>query len=144
MYTPASTEGMRRHGRGFTLIELMVVVTIVAILAAVALPGYRQHVVRSRRAAAQAVMMDIANREQQFLFANRRFADKAALTASGYAVPPEVSANYTWDVVAPAPTVADPIPEFSIVFTGAGAQVNDGALTLNDKGHRTPADKWKR
>src|SRR6187399_2334602 len=99
---------MRRRGAGFTLIELMITVTIAAILAAVALPSYRQHIVRGKRSSAQAVMMDIAIREQQFLLANRSYANKAALVASGYSVPAEVSENYTWDVTAPAPSVADP------------------------------------
>ena len=135
---------MRRRGAGFTLIELMITVTIAAILAAVALPSYRQHIVRGKRSSAQAVMMDIAIREQQFLLANRSYADKAALVASGYAVPAEVSENYTWDVTAPAPSVANPLPRFTISFTGSGAQASDGALTLDEKGVRTPIAKWKR
>jgi type IV pilus assembly protein PilE len=83
----------KRRTGGFTLIELMITVAIVAILAAVALPSYRQYVVRSKRSAAQAQMMDIANRQQQFLLANRSYADKTALTASGYALPAEVNSN---------------------------------------------------
>jgi type IV pilus assembly protein PilE len=143
---PMSPRTRNECGRasGFTLIELLIVITIVAILAAVAVPSYRQHVVRSKRSAAQAIMMDIASREQQFLFANRSYADKAALVASGFVVPAEVSENYTWDVVTPAPTDADPVPKFTITFTGSGAQATDGALALTEKGHRTPAEKWKR
>ena len=52
--------GRTRPGRGFTLIELMVVVAIVAILAAIAYPSYRSQVEKTRRADAEAVLMQAA------------------------------------------------------------------------------------
>ncbi|RYG69277.1 prepilin-type N-terminal cleavage/methylation domain-containing protein, partial [bacterium] len=60
-----------KRNRGFTLIELVVAMMICAILASLAIPSYRTHIVRSRRTAAQAAMMDITVREQQFMVANR-------------------------------------------------------------------------
>jgi len=70
---------MRNKIQGFTLIELMVTVAIVAILAAIAVPNYQQYVIRAKRAAAQSEMMVIANFEQQYLLANRTYADKMDL-----------------------------------------------------------------
>ena len=43
--------------RGFTLIELMIVVAIIAVLASVAYPSYKEYVARSRRAEARAVLV---------------------------------------------------------------------------------------
>lgn len=125
---------------GFTLIELMITVAVLAIIAAIAFPSYAQHVIRSKRTAAQAVMMDIANLQQQFFIANRVYADKAALQASGYAVPVEVSAVYSWDV---QPSTSGTLPTFLITFTPTGGQASDGPLTLNGQGLKTPAAKWK-
>ena len=65
--------------RGFTLIEIMIVVVIVTILMAIALPAFRNQIIRGHRAAAQSEMMDLANREQQFLLANRAYADKTTI-----------------------------------------------------------------
>lgn len=129
----------RKRG-GFTLIELMITVAVIAILAAIALPSYTQYVIRSKRSAAQAQMMDIANRQQQFLIANRSYADKPALTASGYALPSEVASNYSYDVTLSPPGV----PGFTLTLTplGTGTQASDGALTLNSEGVKTPAGKW--
>jgi len=129
--------------QGFTLTELLITVVIVSILLSIAVPSYRQHIVRSKRVAAQAAMMDIANREQQFLLANRAYVDRATLAASGYAPPAEVTESYAWDVV---PGVG-PTPSFVITFTGTGAQASDNSpqpLTLTSAGDKAPAEKWKR
>lgn len=123
---------------GFTLIELMITVAVVAILAAVAYPSYTQYVVRGHRAAAQAQMMDIANRQQQFLLANRAYASKTTLEDSGYALPSEIVGKYTYDITLGTGTV----PSFTIIFTATGSQTSDGKLSLNSEGVKTPAEKW--
>jgi type IV pilus assembly protein PilE len=110
----------------------------------IAVPSYREYVIRGKRSAAQSVMMDIANREQQFLLANRAYADKATLEANGYAVPAEVSANYAWDIDLGA---GGGPPGFTITFTGTGTQAADNSpdpLTLTSSGEKGPPEKWKR
>ena len=72
---------------GFTLIELMITVAIVGILAAIAYPSYTSHIQKGARRAAQAQMLDIANRQQQYLLANRGYATKAQLADTGYGPP---------------------------------------------------------
>lgn len=128
---------LRRPHSGFTLIELMITVAIVAILAAVALPSYQQYVIRANRAAAQSEMMDIANRQQQFFLANRSYA--TTLAALNYTLPSDLTGRYTAGIN--ANNAATP-PNFTITFTAQGAQSSDGNLTLNNQGAKTPADKW--
>ena len=79
---------------GFSLIELLIVIAIVAILATIAIPAYRDYIIRANRRAAQAEMMEIANRERQYLLANRTYADEATLP---FTLADRVSENYTVD-----------------------------------------------
>jgi type IV pilus assembly protein PilE len=59
---------------GVTLIELMVVVAIVAAIFAFAFPSYERYIVRAKRAVGQNVLMQVADRQQQFFMDNKRFA----------------------------------------------------------------------
>lgn len=130
---------------GFTLIELMIVIAVIGILAAVAYPSYTSYVIKSNRSAAQAFMMDIANREKQYFLDARAYlavdadSDFATLNMS---IPPEVSGFY--DVRVPSGTVTTSPPAFSVTATPkAGTrQEPDGALTLTHDGQKSPSDKW--
>ena len=123
---------------GFTLIELMIVVAIIGILTTIAYPSYTQYVINANRAAAQAEMMDIANRQQQFLLTNRSYADQATLAASGYTLPADIATKYNYAIAVGAGTV----PSYTLTFTAINAQASDGALMIDNEGVKTPVEKW--
>ncbi|WP_439107209.1 type IV pilin protein [Congregibacter sp.] len=129
-----------RHS-GFTLIELMIVVAIVAILVTIALPAYQNSVVRANRGEAQAFLMDVAQLQQQFLMDARRYA--ADVATLGETVPDRVQGNYTITFA----TSAGPPPTFTITATpvaGTG-QVADGILTIDNTGQKlrgSPGVDW--
>jgi type IV pilus assembly protein PilE len=128
----------QRSERGFSLIELLIALVIVGVLTAVALPSYKSYMTKSKRGAAQTAMMDLANREEQFLLANRVYADKATIVASGYGLPADVANNYSFDIVVDAGTV----PGYTMTFTAINGQAPDGALSLTSGGVKLPANKW--
>ena len=125
-----------KKSRGFSLVEMLVVVVIIAVLASIAIPSYRQYVIRGHRRAAQAEMADIATRELQYFAANRAFADTATL---GVTLPPEIGDYYTYTVT---PALSGSVPSFTITFTALGTQASDGNLSLTSEGVKTPAAKW--
>ena len=121
---------------GFTLVELMIVVAIVAILAAIAMPSYQSYVVRGNRAAAEAFMMDVASREKQYLIDARSYATD--LTALGMTPPADVSKHYSLTI-----TVVAVPPSFIIQANPTSSQqTSDGTLTLASDGTKTPSNKW--
>ena len=63
----------RRSHLGFTLVELMVVVTIAAILLSIAIPAYTAQVRKSRRTDAKTAVMDLAGREERFFSTNTTY-----------------------------------------------------------------------
>ena len=125
--------------RGFTLIELMVTLTIVAVLAAVAYPTYLAQVREANRAEAQQFLIDLASREQQYLMDARAYG---GLTDLGASVPERLARYYTVTV-----TVNNGVrpPAFTLTATPVGSSIQavDGTLTLSSTGARTPLEKWQ-
>ena len=125
-----------QHGgasRGFTLIEVIVVMAVVAILAAVAIPSYSEYILRSHRSAAQSFISDVASRQSQFFLDRRSYAGTVA--ALNMTVPADVAQRYT---VAIAPVVGPPAA-FQVTATPTGRQATDrcGLLTVDQANNRT-------
>lgn len=130
---------MRQQTAGFSLVELMVVLVILAILTSIAVTSYRGQTVRSNRSAAESYMKELSGKEERYLLDNRQYA--LTMTLLGEAAPPTVSSNYT--VTIEDDDAASPVPGYVITATPIGSQLTDdavcGVLTLNHRGVQTPA-----
>lgn len=123
-----------RKNRGFTLVELVVVVAIIGILAAIAIPSYQNHLRKGRRAQAESFLMEVANSQQQYLLDARMYAPD--LATLGKAPPTDVSNFYNMRVL----TGATP-PTFTVSATPivGSVQEPDGVLTIDNLGAKTRA-----
>lgn len=112
---------------GFTLIEVMIVVAIVAILAAIAIPSYARYGFRARRADGQELVMRIANAQERFYTVNNAYTSVAANLPS---LTSEKS-FYLAAIVVPAGGQS-----YTITVTPQGAQTADecGPLTYTNTG----------
>lgn len=120
--------------RGFTLLELMVVVAIVAVLAALAISSYSKQVRKSRRAEAKQVLSDYSLREEKFRSNNTAYTITAATLLAGGSAPATV--YYTVTLAVPAgncndagPTVAAVANSYQITATAIGDQTKDTGCT---------------
>jgi type IV pilus assembly protein PilE len=144
--TPTGTTRAASCDRtGFTLLELVIVVAIVAILAAIALPSYRNYVVRANRAQAKQFMGDIANREEQYLFDQRSYTTTIGTGGLATSPPSETTGNYTFAVAITGNDclgVALPPRGYTITAAATGGQASDGDLCLDSLNQKAPAAKW--
>ena len=123
--------------RGMTLIELMIVVAIIGILAAVAYPSYQQYVLRANRADAQAVLMETAQFMERYFTTNGTYVGGAVSSVSAVSPKGASGGAVKYDIsfsVGPTATA------FTLQAVPAGGQASDscGTLTLSNTGAQTP------
>ncbi|GHU12292.1 type IV pilin [Betaproteobacteria bacterium] len=114
--------------QGFTLVELMIVVLIVAILSAVALPSYRNYVMKTKRAECEGVLLTGAAMFERHYAANNTFATTLTLQC------PQDGGTTSYVITGNTGTASD----FKIIATPDGGQENDdcGVLAIDEKGKK--------
>lgn len=153
MRNSKDSPGHARALRGFTLIELMVVVAIVAILVGIAVPAYQDAVRKSRRGQAKADLVELAQRAERFHTVNNSYAGFWASIPAAEKVSPRNGNGPFYDMERDGGADAD-ANTFLLTATprtGTG-QENDTrcmTLTLNQAGAKqisggtgTAADCW--
>lgn len=119
---------MHNAEKGFTLIELMIVVAVVAILAAIAYPSYQEYVLRARRVEAQNLLNDAAARQERYRAQNGIYATDVTKLKLPHGVNSE-NGHYTLSVSA----VADD-GGYTLKATRTKADSKCGDFTLDAKG----------
>lgn len=115
----------RRQLTGFTLVELMIVITIVAVLAAIAIPSYQAQVRKGRRTDARSAVLDLASREERYYSASNQYTTDPTLLgypAGAFNSLPIGSGYYTVNVT--QPTGVNSFLVSSVPVAGS-TQVND-------------------
>jgi type IV pilus assembly protein PilE len=123
-----------RQAAGFSLLELMIVIAIVAILAAVAYPSYQQHIVRTNRAAAQQYLLEATSLQHQYILDNRSYA--TTLAALGSSPATAISDNYTVTVTGVDNSASPPTFTLQAAPKSGSTQQGSDTLTVNHLGQK--------
>lgn len=151
--------------KGFTLVEMLIVVAIIGILAGIAFPSYSRYIIEGKRADMMAEMQQMASRIEANKITYKRYdripfneiyAPGATITSGTSTFPIADTPLYT---VSLSPITATTLsgPDWTITATPitGGQMANDGTLTLDNTGRRCRnvtisdrrcgvSDEWRR
>ena len=140
---------------GFTLIELMIVVVVLTLLAAIAIPSYSNQIRKSRRSEAKSALMDLAGREERYMATNGVYTGTASALGysgtfpqtigSGYysiSVAAGISGTGSYTATAPTATAAGVPASYTVTATAQsqGGQTKDTtclSFQVNSLGQQT-------
>lgn len=141
---------MATQSKGFSLIELLVVVGIIGVLMAIALPSYNQYLIKANQSAAKAFLLEVASREEQFLIGNGIYG---SLTDLKIAVPEDVDRYFDITLATGINSGSTVIalqgmPTFTISVAGKAGTLQAGnppvasPYSINQFGLKLPVGAW--
>lgn len=125
---------------GVTMIELLIVLAIVAILAAVAINSYRQYILRGNRTYATSALQDLASREENYYFSNSAYTQSMNSLGAATSAPVNGTPYYTVNVVSASSS------DYTVEAQAVGTQTQDTAcqtFTLTRIGTSSPTSCWQ-
>jgi type IV pilus assembly protein PilE len=127
-----------KHQNGFTLIEVMITVAIVGILAAVALPSYRQYIVRAARTEAQSELLQLATLQEKIYLNSNAYTFRVTnayngTSAGGLGVTSGKTKDARYDITLANTVVSQTFTLVATPVTGK-SQEGDGNLSITESG----------
>ena len=129
------------NNKGFTLIELMITVAIVAILAAVALPNYKNYVIRAARVQAQTELLDLASRQEKIYLNSNAYTGNVSAAYDGTATTGGLGRTSSktldgkYDLSVALGTGSQSFVLTATPVTGM-QQAGDGSLSISENGQK--------
>jgi len=127
----------KTNRKGFTLVELMIVIAIVAILVALALPSYGRYIRKANRGEAQQLLLNWANNQELWRANNTSYADES--TALGVPTHDKYTFTITNESGSTYTLTADPINDQA---NDKEKGVDCDPLTLDQSNAKTPPECW--
>lgn len=130
------------HTQGFSLIEVMITVGVVALLATLAYPAYQDQIMKARRSTAKAALEDARSRQEQYFLNNKTYTETVG--AGGLSLSTTTDGGF-YTISVDAETAACPIDRcYRVRAVPEPSQADDrcGTLRVTSEGVRTPAECW--
>ena len=124
---------------GFTVVEVVIVMAVIAVLSAIALPSYNQYAIRGSRQAAQAQLVDLSTIQEKIFLNTNSYASSASkpydgTNTGGLGVTGGVTLDGLYTISVSSTTTSYTITAAPVA---GSRQAKDGSLTINSMGQRT-------